>query len=88
MSSDKKVGLPAEAVAFAKSMGIDLKGLEPEAQEIWKMLDDMSKNDPIQYDTFIRQQYENAQGGEEEKTKSFRPTGRVFTTTTGKVLNF
>ena len=76
MSSGKKTGLPAEAMAFAKSMGVDLKGMEPEAEEIWKMLDNLSKNDPIQYENFLRQQYENAQNGEEEKnTKSFRPTG-------------
>lgn len=63
-------------MAFAKSMGVDLKGMEPEAEEIWKMLDKMSKEDPIQYENFLRQQYEIAQNTEEDKnTKSFRPTG-------------
>ena len=30
--------LPKEAAIFAKKMGIDISGLEPEAEDIWKMV--------------------------------------------------
>lgn len=46
--------LPKEVYALAKSMGLDLKDLEPEAQDIWRMLNDMQSNDPLQYESFIR----------------------------------
>ena len=81
--------LPPEALKFAKKMGIDLSGLEPEAQDIWKMLDEMSKNDPLQYQDFVRQQFENARVEEEVTDKSnkttkvasqrsFRPSGEFL----------
>lgn len=78
--------LPAEAIKFAKSMGLDLNGLEPEAEDIWKMLDDMSTKDPLQYEAFVSQQFENAKEGSEKSNKaddkrSFRPVGKTFSST-------
>lgn len=73
--------LPKEAVKFAKSMGLDLSGLEPEAEDIWKMLDDMSTKDPMQYEEFVRQQFESAKDAGDKKEpaeaekRSFRPAG-------------
>ncbi len=78
--------LPAEAIKFAKSMGLDLNGLEPEAEDIWKMLDDMSTKDPLQYEAFVSQQFENAKEGAEKSSKaddkrSFRPVGKIISPT-------
>lgn len=57
--------LPKEALAFAKTLGVDLKGLEPEAEDIWKMLEEMSTNCPAQYENFIQQTFEeNKSAGE------------------------
>ncbi len=72
--------LPKEAVKFAQSMGLDLKGLEPEAEEMWKMLDDMSKNDPAGYESFVAQQLKEGKedgGGGESKSRSLRPDGML-----------
>jgi hypothetical protein len=46
--------LPREVYAFAKSMGLDLKDLEPEAQDIWKMLTDMQQKNPTEYEQFVQ----------------------------------
>lgn len=46
--------LPREVYAYAKSMGIDLKDLEPEAQDIWKMLTEMQQRNPAEYEQFIQ----------------------------------
>jgi hypothetical protein len=73
--------LPKEAIKFAKSMGLDLSGLEPEAEDIWKMLDEMSISDPLQYEAFVSQQFENSKESVDGKSapsderRSFRPTG-------------
>lgn len=86
MSKSNMPKLPAEAIKFAKSMGLDLNGLEPEAEDIWKMLDDMSTKDPLQYEAFVSQQFENAKEGSEKSNKaddkrSFRPVGKTFSST-------
>jgi hypothetical protein len=75
--------LPAEALKFAKSMGLSLDGLEPEAEDMWKMLNDMSNSDPLKYQEFVRQQMEEMKLQEEEEksgkekkddgTRSLRP---------------
>jgi hypothetical protein len=87
MQSTSKPGapkLPREAVQFAKSMGLDLDGLEPEAEDIWKMLDDMSRSNPLQYEQFVGQQLKSAKEEEGKGTpgkekRSFRPTGNIST---------
>lgn len=73
--------LPKEAVRFAKSMGLDLDGLEPEAEDIWKMLDEMSNANPMQYEQFVAEQLRSAKDDDGKKTegsdkRSFRPTGK------------
>eukprot|EP01031_Cornospumella_fuschlensis_P043648 gene43648-53379_t len=79
--------LPAEAVKFAKKMGVDLNGLEPEAQAIWSQLERLSTSDPLEYERFIALQMQMAKEEEEElknkkgssKERSFRPDcGYVF----------
>jgi hypothetical protein len=75
--------LPPEALKFAKSMGLSLDGLEPEAEDMWKMLNDMSNSDPLKYQEFVRQQMEEMKLQEEEEktgkaktddgTRSLRP---------------
>lgn len=59
--------LPMEALKFGKQMGIDFKGLEPEAQEIWRQLEYLSTHDPLEYQRFITQQMQAAKEEEEEK---------------------
>ncbi|KAJ1438150.1 pre-RNA processing PIH1/Nop17-domain-containing protein, partial [Ochromonadaceae sp. CCMP2298] len=79
--------LPKEAVQFAKSMGLSLDGLEPEAEDIWRMLDQMSSANPMQYEEFIAQQFANAKNQEEgvdDGRKSFRPTPGYCVETTTK----
>ena len=56
-----------EALKFGKQLGIDFKGLEPEAQEIWRQLDYLSTHDPLEYQRFITQQMQAAKEEEEEK---------------------
>ena len=48
--------LPKEAIQFARRMGIDLTGLEPEAEEIWKKLNTLSSEKPDEYLEFVSQQ--------------------------------
>ena len=70
--------LPKEALLFAKSMGLSLDGLEPEAEDIWRMLDDLSNKDPIQYQEFVSQQFQSqkeASESSDDNKRSFRPTG-------------
>lgn len=62
--------LPAEALKFGKQLGIDFKGLEPEAQEIWRQLEYLSNNDPLEYQRFISQQMQAAKEEEEEKKQA------------------
>lgn len=87
----KKNALPADVIKFAKQMGIDLEGLEPEAQEIWTKLNDMSMRDPSQYEKFVAEQMEIAKeegligdkkttpsvpsSSSSNETKTFRPEG-------------
>lgn len=62
--------LPPEAFKFGKQLGIDFKGLEPEAQEIWRQLEHLSNSDPIEYQRFIAQQMQAAKEEEEEKKQA------------------
>ena len=59
----QKTKLPKEAVQFAKSMGLDLSGLEPEAEDIWRMLDKLADSDPLQYQQFVAEQLKNGTTG-------------------------
>jgi hypothetical protein len=83
MSKPKAPKLPKEAVKFAKSMGLDLDGLEPEAEDIWKMLDEMSNSNPAQYEQFVSQQLQSAKEDvtkkvdPKEERRSFRPIGKL-----------
>ena len=70
--------LPSEALNLAKQFGVNLEGFEAEAEEIWKKLDNMASNDPLQYQSFIEEQYKanKEQEGDPESSKpsySFRP---------------
>lgn len=69
--------LPKELFVFAKSMGLSLDGLEPEAADIWKMLNDLSTSNPLEYHRFVSEQMDNAKQDAEMKPeddqKSFRP---------------
>lgn len=56
-SDSKKKALPAAAIKMAKRMGVNLDGFELEAEEIWKKLDDMAANKPVEYQAFLDQQY-------------------------------
>ncbi len=76
--------LPPEAMAFAKKMGFDLKGLEPEAEDLWKMLENMSNQDPLAYNDFIRAQFEEAKNENENKDVSKKDTGKRSFRPTGK----
>lgn len=74
---DQKHGkLPKEVFKFAKSMGIDLEGLEPEAEDMWRMLDEMATNDAIGYHEFVKEQLQSGQpeSTEQSSSRSFRPS--------------
>lgn len=55
----KKGKLPPEAYKFVQAMGLDLNGLEPEAEDVWRKLNDWQQSDPAQYEAFVGQQMES-----------------------------
>lgn len=76
--------IPAEAVKFAKKMGIAMDGFEAEAEDIWSMLNDMSEKNMEEYQTFIQQQFKDQESADsaEDKAKFFRPQAEFCVTTT------
>eukprot|EP00981_Chlorochromonas_danica_P000425 scaffold96_cov167-Ochromonas_danica.AAC.32 len=78
--------LPSDAIKFAKKLGVDIAGLEPEAAEIWSHLEKLSSSDPLEYDRFVADQMQLAKEEEEErktnkedkKDRSFRPEVRTL----------
>lgn len=80
--------LPKDVRKFASQMGVDLSGMEAEAEDMWAMLNKMSDESPAQYEQFIKQQMEDAKEGgdkEDDTVQSFRPNIGlcVQVTTTG-----
>lgn len=78
-------GLPREALRFARAMGLDLAGLEPEAEEIWRRLDHLAGSDPEEYQRFVASQMQAGTNDPREKSQSsFRPVAgfSMRTTTT------
>jgi hypothetical protein len=75
--------LPPDIMKFAKQLGLDMHGLEPEAQHIWKHLEKLSTENPVEYERFIAEQMALAKEEEEKektgesKNRSFRPTGKI-----------
>ena len=65
-------GIPREVIAMAKQMGMDMSELGPQAEKMWADLNDMSARDPEEYDTFIKQQMEDA-NDPPAGPRSFRP---------------
>ncbi len=83
--TDTKKGkgfLPPDAHRFAKQMGIDLDGLEPEAREILNQLNTLSMENPIEYQRFVSDQMqlakEESEGKSSDLKRSFRPEGKKF----------
>jgi len=77
-ASERKKGMPKEAIEFAKKMGINISGLEAEAQDIWKMLETMSDNDPIGYAKFMQEHLDKEKMEEEMKSAEKEPEGQFF----------
>jgi len=79
----KKWSLPPEAKKFAKQMGVDMSGLEPEAMQIWKHLEKLSLDNPVEYERFISEQMQaakeepNSSQSNSNAGRSFRPTGKL-----------
>jgi hypothetical protein len=67
--------LPAEALKFAKRLGVDLNGFEFEAEELWRKLDDMAVNKPVEYQAFVDQQYAAQMAEEAMKAEGSLPAG-------------
>ena len=70
--------LPKDVRKFASQMGVDLSGMEAEAEDMWAMLNKMSDESPAQYEQFIKQQMEEAKEGgvgdkDDDTVQSFRP---------------
>jgi hypothetical protein len=71
--------IPKEALQFAKKMGLDLSGLEPEAEEIWQKLNSMAETNEKEYVEFVAQSIQEgkdsgAAGGDTASRKrTFRP---------------
>ena len=82
--------LPKEALDFAKQMGLNLNEMKPEAQDIWRMLNEMHSRSPAEYDSFVQQTFEehkeeNLSGNDTKEQKVIRPTAglSVITNTIG-----
>ena len=86
-----------DVLEFMNKMGVNVEGLEHEVKDIWKMLNDMSVNDPMQYQKFVDEQISGFREtdktksdaksgtalGEEGDVRHFRPSGGfVFSATT------
>ena len=78
--------LPSDAMKFAKQLGIDLAGLEPEAREIWEQLNKLSMDNPVEYERFVADQMQLAKeeenGKGSKKNRSFRPNAGFCVETT------
>lgn len=73
--------LPPEAAKFAKQLGLDIHGLEPEAQHLWNHLEKLSTENPLEYERFIAEQMSAAKedeiaGNEQKGGRAFRPAGK------------
>eukprot|EP01040_Poterioochromonas_malhamensis_P002225 gene2225-2367_t len=68
--------LPPEAAKFAKQLGLDIHGLEPEAQHLWNHLEKLSTENPVEYERFIAEQMSAAK--EDESTGNEQKGGRAF----------
>lgn len=73
--NEKRESIPPEVLKLAKSFGVDVSGFEAEAADIWKRLEDMSSNDPVQYEAFLSQQMNEAKAEESasDSSKCIRP---------------
>ena len=60
-------------IDMMKKLGIKVDGLEFEAQEIWGKLEDMSKNNPIEYQRFVDETLKQDPNQTDDKSISFRP---------------
>jgi hypothetical protein len=78
--------LPTDIKQIAAKMGVDITGMEAEAEDMWEMLNKMSSDSPAQYDQFIKQQFEEAskEGGDSTKeddddnrVQQFRPNAGI-----------
>lgn len=80
-ANDRKKKMPREAAEFAKKLGIDISGMEAEAQDIWKMLENMSENDPLGYAHFMQEHLDREKMEAEEKDRAATandPKGKFF----------
>jgi hypothetical protein len=64
--------LPLQAKKFAQQMGLDLTGLEAEAEDVWEMLNKMSVENPLEYENFVGQQLQEGKLQEKEGKPSAR----------------
>lgn len=69
-------GLPKAAKKFAQQMGLDLSGLEAEADDMWEMLNKMSVEEPAAYENFVDEQMRKQKAQDQEGTNSQQ--GRMF----------
>jgi hypothetical protein len=78
--------LPKEVAAFAKQFGLEMSGLEPEAEQIWKHLEKLSTESPVEYERFVAEQMQAAKEDQQSTSKNkkkdssrtFRPNGRCL----------
>lgn len=76
--------LPPDVRKFAKQLGLDLHGLEPEAKHIWSHLEKLSVDNPIEYERFVGEQMQAAKeeqsstNNKEGGGRCFRPNGKIF----------
>lgn len=76
-STRKEKGLPKAAKKFAQQMGLDLTGLEAEAEDMWEMLNKMSVEEPAAYENFVEEQMKQ-QKAEQNIPENEKPKGRMF----------
>jgi hypothetical protein len=79
-SSSKASSLPPEVKKFAKQMGLNLTGLEAEAEDIWEMLTKMSMNNPLEYESFVAEQLKNGKLNENTQADASTPSSDAAAT--------
>jgi hypothetical protein len=81
-SSSNTSSLPPEVKKFAKQMGLNLHGLEAEAEDIWEMLTKMSMNNPLEYEQFVAEQIKNGKLNENPQNEATTPSPGADPTST------
>lgn len=85
-ASAAKRSLPKEALEFARKLGVNMNGLEAEAHDMWKLLEEMSESDPIAYAKFMQTHLDKDALDAELKEAENKPEEKFFRPDAGFVV--